>query len=398
MPTFKYTAIDLNGKKINGILSSASERTARQQIKAGNLTPLSLGPSENRFQRKLRVSQKDVLFATRQIATLLDSGIALDETLKSIADEVDDKNLSAALHSVRDEVLQGSRIADAMSSHSTIFNETYRSLIAAGDAAGNLHIAFSNLADYLEEAAVVRQQVVSAMTYPIILLTFSMGVVFALLTFVMPQVVDQFVRAGATLPLLTRVLMVLSDYALVALIGQGLLMIGSYYIYRRMCKNEQTAIRFHRNFLRIPLLGNFLLNAEVERFARIMHLMLKSGLNLDIAMQQAQVVISNKYISQVIRNARTDLVEGKDFILSLKESNIFPSLFIQLLSSGYKSGNLIFMFEKVTQYMKGEIQNKRITILSLLEPMIIIFMGGFILLIVLAILIPIMQMNSIALG
>ena len=151
MPTFKYTAIDLTGKKIKGILSSASERAARQQIKAGNLTPLSLELSVNRFKRKLRVSQKDVLFATRQIATLLDSGIALDETLKSIADEVDDKNLSAALHSVRDEVLQGSRIADAMSSHSTIFNETYRSLIAAGDAAGNLHIAFSNLADYLEE-------------------------------------------------------------------------------------------------------------------------------------------------------------------------------------------------------------------------------------------------------
>ena len=179
MPTFKYTAIDLTGKKIKGILSSASERAARQQIKAGNLTPLSLELSQNRFQRKLRVGQKDVLFATRQIATLLDSGIALDETLKSIADEVDDKNLSAALHSVRDEVLQGSRIAEAMSAHSTIFNETYRSLIAAGDAAGNLHIAFSNLADYLEEAALVRQQVVSAMTYPIILLTFSIGVVFA---------------------------------------------------------------------------------------------------------------------------------------------------------------------------------------------------------------------------
>ena len=302
------------------------------------------------------------------------------------------------MHSVRDELLQGSRIGEAMSSHEHIFNDTYRSLIAAGDTAGNLHLAFSNLADYLEEAALVRQQVVSAMTYPVILLTFSIGVVFALLTFVMPQVVDQFVRAGATLPLLTRSLMVLSDYALVALVGQGLLIAGGYYLYKRMSKNKQTALRFHRNFLRIPVVGSFLLNAEVERFARIMHLMLKSGLNLDIAMQQAQVVIANKYIAQTIRNARADLVEGKDFILSLKESNIFPSLFIQLLSSGYKSGNLIFMFEKVTQYMKGEIENKRSTVLSLLEPLVIIFMGGIILLIVLAILIPIMQMNSIALG
>ena len=398
MPTFKYYAIDLTGKKIEGILHSSSERSARQQMKASNLTPLSLQLSRNRFHRKPHVNQKDLLFATRQIATLLDSGIALDETLKSIAGEVQDKSLSAALHAVRDEVLQGSRIAEAMASHESIFNETYRSLISAGDTAGNLDIAFSNLADYLEEAAIVRQQVISAMTYPIILLTFSVGVVFALLTFVMPQVVDQFVRAGATLPLLTRSLMILSDYAWLFLMIMVSLFGATYYFFKQLSKNEQTAIMLHRNFLRTPLIGSFILNAEVERFARIMHLMLKSGLNLDVAMQQSEVVIANKFIAQAIREARNDLVEGKDFIASLKESNIFPSLFVQLLSSGYKSGNLVFMFEKVTQYMKGEIESKRATVLSLLEPIVIIFMGGIILLIVLAILIPIMQMNTIALG
>ena len=269
MPTYKYSAVNLSGKKVYGVLSSASERSARQQIKAGNLTPLSLDISRNRFYRKPKVNQKDLLFATRNIATLLDSGIPLDETLKSIAAEVEDKSLSIALHSVRDELLQGSRIAEAMSSHEHIFNNTYRSLIAAGDTAGNLHIAFANLADYLEEAALVRQQVVSAMTYPAILLTFSIGVVFALLTFVMPQVVDQFVRAGATLPLLTRSLMVLSDYALVGLMGQALLVVASYYIYKRMSENKETALRFHRNFLRIPLIGSFLLNAEIERLSLI---------------------------------------------------------------------------------------------------------------------------------
>ena len=398
MPTFKYSAIDLTGKKIEGILHSSSERSARQQMKASNLTPLSLQLSRNRFHRNPHVNQKDLLFATRQIATLLDSGIALDETLKSIAAEVQDKSLSAALHAVRDEVLQGSRIAEAMTSHESIFNETYRSLISAGDTAGNLEIAFSNLADYLEEAAIVRQQVISAMTYPIILLTFSVGVVFALLTFVMPQVVDQFVRAGATLPLLTRSLMTLSDYAWLFLMIMVSLFGATYYFFKQLSKNEQTAIIIHRNFLRTPLIGSFILNAEVERFARIMHLMLKSGLNLDVAMQQSEVVIANKFIAQAIREARNDLVEGKDFMASLKESNIFPSLFVQLLSSGYKSGNLVFMFEKVTQYMKGEIESKRATVLSLLEPIVIIFMGGIILLIVLAILIPIMQMNTIALG
>ena len=398
MPTFKYSAINADGKRVNGVLSSQSERAARQQIKATNLTPLSLNLSRTSQLRRARVSNKDLLFATRQIATLLDSGIALDETLKSIASEVDDKSLSAALHAIREDILQGTRIAESMAAHQSIFNDTYRSLISAGDTAGNLHLAFSNLADYLEEAALVRQQVVSALTYPIILLVFSVGVVVALLTFVMPQVVDQFVRAGATLPLLTRTLMTVSDYVWVILMAVMVIFVGLYFLYINLLKDNKAAISMHRKFLKIPLVGSFILNAEIERFARIMHLMMKSGLNLDVAMQQAHVVIGNRYISQIILKSRADLVEGKDFIISLRESKIFPSLFVQLLSSGYKSGNLVFMFEKVTQYMKGEIENKRSVVLSLLEPLVIIFMGGIILLIVLAILIPIMQMNTIALG
>ena len=398
MPTFKYSAMNADGKRVNGVLNSQSERSARQQIKATNLTPLSLNLSRTSQLRRARVSNKDLLFATRQIATLLDSGIALDETLKSIASEVDDKSLSAALHAIREDILQGTRIAESMAAHQSIFNDTYRSLISAGDTAGNLHLAFSNLADYLEEAALVRQQVVSALTYPIILLVFSVGVVVALLTFVMPQVVDQFVRAGATLPLLTRTLMTVSDYVWVILVAVMAIFVGLYFLYINLLKDNKAAISMHRKFLKIPLVGSFILNAEIERFARIMHLMMKSGLNLDVAMQQAHVVIGNRYISQIILKSRADLVEGKDFIISLRESKIFPSLFVQLLSSGYKSGNLVFMFEKVTQYMKGEIENKRSVVLSLLEPLVIIFMGGIILLIVLAILIPIMQMNTIALG
>ena len=398
MPTYKYIAINQTGKRVNGILSSKSERAARQQIKASNLIPLSLGATKKNQFLKVRVSSKQLLFATRQIATLLDSGISIDETLQSIALEVDDKSLSAALHSVRDEILQGSRIAEAMSLHSSIFNETYRSLVASGDAAGNLHIAFSNLADYLEESAQVRQQVISALAYPAVLMIFSIGVVIALLTFVMPQVVDQFIRADAQLPTLTMVLMGVSNYSGMILLTTILLISGCYFYYKHLIQNNQTRISIHRRFLKLPLLGTFILNAEVERFSRVMHLMMKSGLNLDVAMQQAQIVISNRFIAKSIEEARYELVEGKDFIQSLKTANIFPSLFLQLLSSGYKSGNLTFMFEKVAQYMKDEIESKRSTVLSLLEPLVIIFGGGMILLIVLAILLPIMQMNTIALG
>lgn len=398
MSTYKYTALDSRGKKIHGIITAQSEREARQTIKGMNLTPFKVNASSTNQIRGIKTSHKNLLFATRQIATLLDSGVTLDETLQSISKEVDDKNLSSTLHSVREEVLQGKRIDVALSAHPTIFNQTFCSLVAAGDTSGNLSSAFNNLADYLEESAQIRQQVLSAMTYPAILLIFSIGVVVGLLTFVMPQIVDQFIRAGAELPFLTQSLMTLSDSLPLILILLMTGFIALAMLYRKFNKNEITAIRIHKQFLNIPILGNFFLNAEVERFSSIMHLMMRSGLNLDLAMQQAQAVISNKYVAQAIQKAHVDLVEGKDFIASLKSSNIFPSLFIQLLSSGYKSGNLVFMFEKVTQYMKQEIENKRSVVLSLLEPLIIIFMGGIILLIVLAILIPIMEMNTISLG
>ena len=398
MSSYKYSALDATGKKITGILNAQSEREARQHVKSINLTPLSVNLTNTKRSKVSKINHKDLLFATRQIATLLDSGVTLDETLHSIANEVDNKVLSSALHSVRDEVLQGKRIDTALSSFPNIFDQTFCSLIGAGDASGNLSSAFNNLADYLEESAQIRQQVITAMTYPALLMLFSIGVVFGLLTFVMPQIVDQFVRAGATLPFLTRALMVISNYSflIVGIIWVSILAL--YLTYQRMNKNIATAIPMHQMFLKTPLLGNFFLNAEVERFSSIMHLMMKSGLNLDMAMEQAQGIIGNKYIASVIKKSRNDLIEGKDFILSLKAANIFPSLFIQLLSSGYKSGNLVFMFEKVTQYMKQEIENKRATVLALLEPLIIIFMGGIILVIVLAILIPIMEMNTISLG
>jgi general secretion pathway protein F len=214
----------------------------------------------------------------------------------------------------------------------------------------------------------------------------------------MPQIVDQFVRAGATLPFLTEFLMSVAKYSPFILLMLFILSIMILLGYRKLMDDNLKAIKIHKQFLKIPILGSFFLNAEVEKFSSIMHLMMKSGLNLDLAMEQASSVISNKYIASIIKQSREDLIEGKDFILSLRKAKIFPSLFIRLLSSGYKSGNLIFMFEKVTQYMKQEIENKRSAVLSLLEPLIIILMGGVILLIVLAILIPIMEMNTISLG
>ena len=172
--------------------------------------------------------------------------------------------------------------------------------------------------------------------------------------------------------------------------------IAIYYLYKNYIKNKNNKIKAHKKILKIPFVGNFLLNSELERFASTMELLLASGSNLDIALDESTKVFNNKYLGNIISNSNNDVREGKDFINTLKQYNVFPDIFIQLVSSGYRSGNLITMFNKVSHFMKSEIEKKRSIFLSLLEPVVIIIMGGFVLLIVLAILIPIMQMNTLA--
>ena len=171
---------------------------------------------------------------------------------------------------------------------------------------------------------------------------------------------------------------------------------GFYYVYKKHTKKEKNKLLVDKKILAIPFLGNFILNSELERFSSTMELLLASGTNLDIALEECSKIFNNQYLSNIIMNARNDVVEGKDFIITMKQNEIFPDIFIQLIASGYRSGNLEKMFNKVSNFMKSEIENKRSVFLSLLEPIVIIFMGGFIMMIVLAILIPIMQMNTLA--
>ena len=283
-----------------------------------------------------------------------------------------------------------------MKKYPGIFSDTYVSMVSAGDSSGNLDTVFSKLADYLEESASIRQKVISALTYPLILIGFSILVIISLLAFVLPQVIDQFIKAGAELPFITKFLIGISNNIIPILLVITFLSGSSYYIYKKYTKDKKNKLLVDKKILAIPFLGNFILNSELERFSSTMELLLASGTNLDIALEECSKIFNNQYLSNIVMNAKDDVVEGKDFIIAMKHDEIFPDIFIQLISSGYRSGNLEKMFNKVSNFMKSEIENKRSVFLSLLEPIVIIFMGGFIMMIVLAILIPIMQMNTLS--
>ena len=398
MSTFNYTALDKLGKKKKGVLSAQSEREARKFIKDLNFTPITVTQSEGIRGIKSKVKNKDIVIMTRQIATLLEANMSIIDALKITADQINNKDLITILYSLREDVIQGKRLGQSMMKYPGVFNNTYSSLVTAGDSSGNLDTIFNKLADYLEESASIRQKVISALTYPFILIGFSIIVIISLLVFVLPQVINQFIKAGAELPLITKLLLGLSNNIFIILFVILAMSIGLTLLYKKFISEKNNHISAHKQFLKIPLIGNFILTSEIERFSSTMALIMESGTNLDTALDESAKVFNNKYLNSLIIEAKNDVIEGKDFIYSLNQTNIFPEIFIQLISSGYKSGNIIKMFHKSSSFLKNEIETKRSVFLSLLEPLVIIFMGGFIMLIVLAILIPIMQMNTLSLG
>ena len=394
MPAYSYTAINQDGTKKKGILSAESEREARKLVKELKLTPLKVSESKD-LGKTLKIKDKDIVIMTRQLATLLEASTPIVEALNITAKQLKNRNLIYILYNLKEEIIQGKRLGSSMKKFPGVFSDTYISMVTAGDSSGNLDIVFSKLADYLEESASIKQKVISALTYPIVLIGFSIVVIISLLAFVLPQVVGQFIKAGAELPFITKFLIGISNNIIPILIIFAVLCVIIFYSYKNYVRKIENKISFDQKVLNIPLLGNFILNSELERFSSTMELLLASGTNLDVALDECSKIFDNKFLSKIVVDAKNDVVEGKDFIVSLKNEGIFPDIFIQLISSGYRSGNLAKMFNKVSHFMKSEIENKRAIFLSLLEPVVIILMGGFIMLIVLAILIPIMQMNTL---
>ena len=398
MSAYSYTALDITGIKKKGVLSAQSEREARKLIKGLNLTPISVQETKGNLSYFSKVKNKDIVIMTRQLATLLEANTSIMDALKITADQSSNKNLVHILYNLREDIIQGKRLGLSMKKYPAVFSDTYTSLVSAGDSSGNLDIIFDKLADYLEESASIRQKVISALAYPFILIGFSVIVIIALLAFVLPQVIGQFIKAGAELPFITKALLALSNNIVAIIAILLFIFFGLSFLYKQYIKDPEKHIIAHSKILSLPLMGNFILTSEIERFSSTMALLLESGTNLDIALEESSKIFNNRYLSKLILDAKSDVMEGKDFIFTLKQANIFPDIFIQLISSGYKSGNLIKMFHKVSHFLKNEIESKRSIFLSLLEPLVIVFMGGFIMLIVLAILIPIMQMNTLSLG
>ena len=392
MPNYQYVAQNEDGKSLKGILRSDNERAARQEIKSKNLLLLNIRETSKGAKGK-KIARKDVAIATRQISSLIGSGIPLDKALQSIGKNSNSK-IGDLFNDIGTELQQGRQLHLILSDYPESFDQTYISLVAAGEISGNLVEAFKNLSEYLEDEISIKQKIFSALAYPILVIGFSVLVVIALLIFVLPQVTQQFIKSNIELPFLTSLMIFISNNIFIFVGVIFLLIMGSYFYYRKNISGTSRESNIHKLLLKIPFVGRFLLISELEKFSRVMFLMLKSGINLDQSLNHANKLINNVYIRTIIKHATNDIIEGKDFLYKIKQAKVFPEIFIQLLSSGFQSGSLLEMFEKLAFYFKDEIDNSRSSLLSIIEPLILIIMGGIITLIILAILLPIMQMNN----
>ncbi|MFZ1325847.1 MAG: type II secretion system inner membrane protein GspF [Candidatus Contendobacter sp.] len=403
MPAFHYAALDARGRQRQGMIEADTPRLARQALRERGLNPLGVeeiagqerhrGPSWWRGQA--RISATDLALATRQLATLVGSGLPLEEALGAVARQADRARWGGVLLAVRTRVLEGHTLAAALNDFPQAFPELYRATVAAGEQSGHLDVVFERLADYTEARQQMRQKVGLALFYPLLLTGVAILIVTGLLTYVVPQVVQVFSSLHQQLPALTRALIALSDFLrahggllliVLALAGAGWL-----YALRRPAFRRSV----HRLLLRLPLLARLVRGANTARFARTFSILMVSGVPVLEALRISAQVIDNLPMREAVVQAAMRVKEGSSLHKAIAASGYFSPMTVQLIASGEASGRLENMLERAAIQQERETETLIAALLGIFEPLLILLMGGVVLLIVLAILLPIFDLNQL---
>lgn len=400
METFDYTAIDKLGKRLSGSISAASAREARDQLRGRALTLTDLkaakrkGPSRLTYERK--ISHKDLTQASRQLAILIDAATPIEESLKVVALQFEKSPMRQVLLDTRSRVVEGARLSEAMAAHPKTFDALFTAMVASGETSGRLAPVMERLAADLEAAQKVRRKILAATVYPIVLSVVALFVVVLLMVLVVPQVVEQFDTFGQDLPLLTRAVMAISEwlqaYGFVAAIGIAIFILG----LSQALKNTAFKTKWHGVKLRLPMIGKLTRNLNAARFARTIAGLIEAGTPSLTAMETARHTLKNNVMREAVNEAAARVREGMAISAALKKTDVFPPLVTQMVAGGEASGNVGAMFSKSADYLESEFESVTSVTLSLLEPLIIIFLSIIVLLIIGAIFVPILRLNTLA--
>ncbi len=404
MGAFEYTALDTRGKEKKGVMEADTSRQIRQALREQGLVPLAVEEVVKReakeqqrrsFGFKRGISAADLALLTRQLATLIQSGLPVEESLRAVANQTDKARIKSMMLAVRSRVLEGHPMAKALSDFPNVFQELYRSTVAAGEQSGHLNRVLDRLADYTESRQDLSQKMMTALIYPIILTLVAIGVVVGLLTYVVPQVVEVFQNLKQELPLLTRGLIQLSsflrEWGLVIL----LVLVMVVVIFNYFMRFEKFRGSVHGLYLRLPLISRMTRGVNSARFARTFSILAASGVPVLDALRISAEVVLNLPMRQAVEQAARKVREGTTLNKALDASGYFPPMTIHLIASGEASGRLEEMLERAAISQERELDTLRGVMLGIFEPMMILLMGGIVLLIVLAILLPIFEINQL---
>ncbi|MCA3254010.1 MAG: type II secretion system inner membrane protein GspF [Alphaproteobacteria bacterium] len=401
MPEFRYAAIDTGGRERQGRLRADSREAAQAQLAARQLFPVRLdveaesAPRGGGLTLSRRLSPKQLTLFTRQIATLAQV-TPLEEALRTIARQSEAEHVRRIVGNVHAGVVEGRRLSDAMAREPKSFPPLYRAMVAAGEGAGTLPEILTRLALLQERQAAVRSKVVSAIAYPAALAVVATVTVAALMIYVVPKVVEQFDDVGQTLPLLTRIVIALSTFLtnwwwaiLLGLAAGG-------FLFARAMRDEAFRLRFDTRLLTLPLVGRLLRDLNAARLARTLSTMIAGRLPLVEGLALTARTVSNRALRKASEDVAVAIREGGSLSAALKRAGVFPPLLVYMAAGGESSGKLDTMLEGAADYLEREFDAFTATALSLLEPGVIVVMGGVVAMIVLSILLPILQLDTLA--
>lgn len=401
MPTFQYKAYRADGRETSGSIDSDSIRTARERLKQQGLLPTELVPADEApakgMQRAFRsgVSVAELSLFTRRLATLVSSSVPIHEALTALLEQERPGELRKVLGRVRERLSEGAGLAKALGQEPRIFSESYVSMVAAGEASGALDQVLERLADFLEGQEAVRGKVTGALAYPILMVVVGSGVMLFLLAFVIPKITGVFADNKAALPFITVALIAVSNtlrkgwWLLLALVA------GGVFIYRRLATKEEFRFKRDRLLLRLPFVGPLVQRLVLSRFARVLGLLLSSGVPVIRALEITGEAVVNRAYRAILAEARVELAEGGKLSACLAKSSIFPPLLVHMIAVGEKSGTLEGMLEKSGSAYEREFEATVGRFLALLEPLLVLAMGLAVGLVVIAVLLPIFQLNQL---
>ena len=401
MPAFEYVALDTNGRTRKGVEEGDSSRQVRSRLREQGLMPVSVNEvAEKQSVLRMpmlqpRIKPLDLALATRQMATLARAGMPIEEVLGTVARQSEAPKVKATLSAVRTRVMEGLPLAHAMGEFPSVFPAIYRTTIAAGEQAGRMELVLERLADNVEAQNAMRQKIQLAMLYPAILTMVALLVVVALLTYVVPQVVEVFAGMNQQLPLLTRALIATSDTLRAWGWLMALVIVALVVLARQTLKRPAARNRWDNTLLKLPLIGRLVRGLNTARFARTLNILAASGVPLLEALQMSASVISNTPMRDAVNEAARRVREGAGIGYALERSGYFPPMTLSLIKSGESSGTLDQMLERAAETQERELEGRIAVVMGVFEPLLILAMGAVVLIIVLAILLPIFELNQL---